>query len=160
MVNVELVAKYFLLKDTEHNLFDMNIVTCNNENFYEENLRLNIYLFLSQVVYLAKYNRMLFYGDFHVCDNGPVILESIKLFQTLNGEENFNSLSDKDKNFLDKIYKSLENATYEELTNIIHEDPEWLCLKELTYNVPVMDLKKHINEYKRRYKGLIAALNI
>lgn len=47
MVNVELVAKYFLLKDTEHNLFDMNIVICNNENFYEENLRLNIYLFLS-----------------------------------------------------------------------------------------------------------------
>lgn len=55
---------------------------------------------------------------------------------------------------------SLENATYEELTNIIHEDPEWLCLKELTYNAPVMDLEKHIDEYKKRYKGLIAALNI
>lgn len=160
MVNVELVAKYFLLKDTEHNLFDMNIVTCNNENFYEENVRLNIYLFLSQVVYLAKYNRVLFYGDFRAYDNGPVILDIMKIFPVLKSKENFNSLSDKDKNFLDKIYKSLENATYEELTNIIHEDPEWLRLKELTYNVPVMDLKKHINEYKKRYKGLIAALNI
>lgn len=160
MVNVELVAKYFLLKDTEHNLFDMNIVTCNNENFYEENVRLNIYLFLSQVVYLAKYNRVLFYGDFRAYDNGPVILDIMKIFPVLKSKENFNSLSDKDKNFLDKIYKSLENATYEELTNIIHEDPEWLRLKELTNNAPVMDLKKHINEYKRRYKGLIAALNI
>ena len=160
MVDVELVAKYFLLKDTEHNLFDMNIVTCNNENFYEENVRLNIYLSLSQVVYLAKYNRVLFYGDFRAYDNGPVILDIMKILPVLKSKENFNSLSDKDKNFLDKIYKSLENATYEELTNIIHEDPEWLRLKELTNNAPVMDLKKHINEYKRRYKGLIAALNI
>ncbi len=62
--------------------------------------------------------------------------------------------------FLDKIYSSLENATYEELIEITHEDPEWMSLKDLTYDAPVMNLEKHIDEYKKRYKGLIEALNI
>ena len=144
MINAELVAKYFLSKDNERKLFNMNVVTYNNRNFYEGNARLNKYLFLSQVAY----------------DNGPVILDIMKTFPVLKSEENFSSISDKDKIFLDKIYESLENATYEELIDITHEDPEWLCLKELTHNAPVMDLEKHIDEYKKRYKGLIEALNI
>ena len=160
MINAELVAKYFLSKDNERKLFNMNVVTYNNRNFYEGNARLNKYLFLSQVVYLAKYNKRLFNDDFRAYDNGPVILDIMKPFPVLKSEENFNSISDKDKIFLDKIYESLENATYEELIDITHEDPEWLYLKELTYNAPVMDLEKHIDEYKKRYKGLIEALNI
>ncbi|HBP12685.1 MAG TPA: hypothetical protein DD613_01300 [Firmicutes bacterium] len=160
MINAELVAKYFLSKDNERKLFNMNVVTYNNRNFYEGNARLNKYLFLSQVVYLAKYNKRLFNDDFRAYDNGPVILDIMKTFPVLKNEENFSSISDKDKIFLDKIYESLENATYEELIDITHEDPEWLCLKELTYNAPVMDLEKHIDEYKKRYKGLIEALNI
>ena len=50
MINAELVAKYFLSKDNERKLFNMNVVTYNNRNFYEGNARLNKYLFLSQVV--------------------------------------------------------------------------------------------------------------
>ena len=64
MINAELVAKYFLSKDNERKLFNMNVVTYNNRNFYEGNARLNKYLFLSQVVYLAKYNKRLFNDDF------------------------------------------------------------------------------------------------
>ena len=69
MINAELVAKYFLSKDNERKLFNMNVVTYNNRNFYEGNARLNKYLFLSQVVYLAKYNKRLFNDDFRAYDN-------------------------------------------------------------------------------------------
>ena len=58
MINAELVAKYFLSKDNERKLFNMNVVTYNNRNFYEGNARLNKYLFLSQNVnsyYCDKY---------------------------------------------------------------------------------------------------------
>ena len=62
------------------------------------------------------------------------------------------------KIFLDKIYDSLKNATYEELIDITHEDPEWLRLSKETFNAPIMNLEQYIEEYKQRYKGLIAAL--
>ena len=64
------------------------------------------------------------------------------------------------KDFLDKIYLSLENATYEELIEITHEDPEWIRLSKDTYNAPVMKIEDNIEEYKKRYKGLIEALKL
>lgn len=54
----------------------------------------------------------------------------------------------------------LENATYEELILITHEDPEWQKLSEDTYNAPVINLEENVDEYKKRYKGLIEALKI
>ena len=64
------------------------------------------------------------------------------------------------KSFLDKIYEALENATYEELIEITHEDPEWIRLSQDVYNAPIMNLEKNIDIYKERYKGLIEALKI
>jgi hypothetical protein len=69
-------------------------------------------------------------------------------------------ISEKERIFLDKIYYALEQATYDDLIEITHEDPEWIELSKNTYNAPVMDLEKHIAEYKIRYKGIIEALNI
>ena len=54
------VAKYYLSKDPEKKLFNYNIVAKNDRKFYEGNARLNKYLFLTQVVYLAKYEKKLF----------------------------------------------------------------------------------------------------
>jgi len=65
-------------------------------------------------------------------------------------------LDDKTKDFLDKIYFSLENASLEELIEIIHEDPEWIELSGFTSDRPVMN----IGVYKKRYKGIIEALKI
>ena len=160
MLSAKLVAKYFLSKDPNRRLFNKNIVSYNDRNFYEGNARLNKYLFLSQVVYLAKNNKRLIEDDFCAYDNGPVVEEIMKTFPLLNVDDNFENINAKDKEFLDKIYFSLENATYEELIEITHEDPEWIRLKGITYNAPVMNLEKNIEEYKKRYKGLIEALNI
>ena len=87
---------------------------------------MNKYLFLAQVVYLAKYDKCLFKDDFKAYVNGPVI----------------------------------ENATYEELIEITHEDPEWIRLNDNTWNVPIMNIENNKEEYKKRYKGLIEALKL
>ena len=55
---------------------------------------------------------------------------------------------------------ALENATYDELIEITHEDPEWIKLSNNTYNAPIMNLEDNIKEYKHRYKGLIEALKL
>lgn len=160
MIKAELIAKYFLSKDPKRKLFNMKVVKYNDRNFYEGNVRLNKYLFLSQVVYLAKYNKKLFKDNFCAYENGPVIVEIMKSFPVLKNDESFEKITEADKAFLDKIYYSLENATYEELIDITHEDPEWLRLQNLTYKAPIMNIEKHIDEYKKRYKGLIEALDI
>ncbi len=142
MLKAEVVAKYFLNKDSKNILF--------NEN----NNRLNKYLFLTQVVYLACYNKKLISDDFLADNDGPVVKENI----IVNKEKVI--IPSDIKKFLNKIYESLENATDKELIEIIHEDPVWLKLSSNTFNTPIMDLEKNIKEYKQRYKGLIQALKL
>ena len=120
---------------------------------------MNKYLFLAQVVYLAKYDKCLFKDDFKAYVNGPVIEDIMSSYQRLTGEKN-NEIPKEVKEFLDKIYLSLENATYEELIEITHEDPEWIRLKDNTWNAPIMNIENNKEEYKKRYKGLIEALKL
>lgn len=154
------VAKYFLSKDPDKVLFNKKIVTYNGRKFYEGNARLNKYLFLTQVVYMAKYGRKLFDDNFLAYDNGPVVDEVRTNFAKLINDDYSSKLSESDKIFLDKIYHSLENASCEELIEISHEDPEWQRLSSQTYNAPIMNLDKNIEEYKERYDGIIKALRI
>ena len=60
MLTANLVANYFISKDRGRKLFTNKIVEINGVKSYEGNVRINKYLFLSQVVYLAKYNKKLF----------------------------------------------------------------------------------------------------
>ena len=153
------IAKYFLSKDSMRKIFNDKIVELNGRKFYEGNARLNKYLFLSQVVYLAKYEKRLFEDEFSAYINGPVIEDVMQSYSRINSNDNKN-IPDDIANFLDKIYISLENASFEELIEITHEDPEWIKLKHETYVAPKMKLEDSIDEYKRRYKGLIEALKI
>lgn len=154
------IAKYYLSKDSDKVLFNNKVVKLNGRKFYEGNARLNKYLFLSQVVYLAKYGICLFEDKFSAYINGPVIEEVMQSYSRINTTSNNEIIPDDILSFLDKIYMSLENASYEELIEITHEDPEWKKLKGDTYNRPIMNLEKNIEEYKKRYKGLIEALKI
>lgn len=160
MLEANVVAKYFLSKDPERKIFNNNIVVKNNRKSYEGNVRLNKYLFLAQVVYLAKYDRKLISDDFVAYDNGPVIQAIISDYPLMASRNDKVEINGDIKIFLDKIYDSLENATYEELIEITHEDPEWIRLSRDTYNAPIMNLEKNIEVYKKRYKGLIAALKL
>jgi len=160
MISASLVAKYYLSKDPERILFNNNVVIKNGRKSYEGNVRLNKYLFLSQVVYLAKYEKKLFDDNFVAYDNGPVIKEIITEYPLISSSNENVEISDDVKEFLDKIYDSLIDASYDELIEITHEDPEWIRLSKYTYNAPIMNLEKNIDEYKQRYKGLISALKI
>ena len=160
MLTAKDVALYFLSKDPERKLFNQNVVLYNNRKSYEGNIRLNKYLFLAQVVYLAKYNKRLFADDFLAYDNGPVVKDIVENYGIINNKNNEVDILPNIKDFLDKIYLSLENATYEELIEITHEDLEWIRLSKDTYNAPVMKIEDNIEEYKKRYKGLIEALKL
>lgn len=160
MLTAKEVAEYFLLKDPERKLFNHNVVSYNGRKFYEGNARINKYLFLAQVVHLAKYDSRLFSDDFVAYDNGLVVETIMTSYGRLVGRCDERNIDEVKKSFLGKIYLSLENATYEELIEITHEDPERQNLSKDTYNAPVMNLEKNIDEYKNRYKGLIEALKI
>ena len=160
MYEAKEIAKYFLSKDPNRKLFNNNIVIKNDRKFYEGNARLNKYLFLSQVVYLAKYEKKLFNDNFVAYDNGPVIKDIIDSYGILIETKDGVELKQTEKEFLDKIYIALENATYDELIEITHEDPEWIRLSKDTYNAPIMKIENNIEEYKKRYKGIIEALKI
>ena len=160
MLKAKEIAEYFLSKDPERKLFNKKVVSHNGRTSYEGNVRLNKYLFLAQVVYLAKYDHKLFSDDFVAYDNGPVVEEIVNSYGRLISSQETIELNSDVAVFLDKIYMSLENATYEELIEISHEDPEWKELSNKTYNAPIMNIEKNISEYKKRYKGLIAALKI
>lgn len=159
-LTAQVVAEYFLSKDPERKLFNKKIATYNGRKFYEGNARLNKYLFLAQVVHLAKYEKKLFNDEFCAYDNGPVVETIMTSYGRLNGNSNLDIIDEETKTFLDKIYLSLENATYDELIEITHEDPEWQKLSDNTYNAPVMNIEKNIKEYKKRYRGLIEALKL
>ena len=151
MLTAKQVAEYFLSKDPERRLFNHNVVLYNGRKFYEGNARINKYLFLAQVVHLAKYNSKLFSDDFVAYDNGPVVESIMTSYGRLTGHYD-NNIDEVEKNFLDKIYLSLENATYEELIEITHEDPEWQILSKDTYNAPVMNLEKILLNIKKDTK--------
>ena len=160
MISARSVAEYFLSKDPEGKIFNKNVVLYNGRKFYEGNARLNKYLFLSQVVYMAKYGHKLFEDDFCAYDNGPVVEEIMNSYGRLLGKVNNQILDEETRTFLDKIYISLENASYEELIDITHEDPEWQKLSSQTHDAPVMHIEDNIEKYRMRYKGLIEALKI
>lgn len=158
MLNADVIAKYYLSKDPERILFNNNVVTKNNRKFYEGNARLNKYLFLSQVVYLAKNGKKLVLDDFIAYENGPIVKSIMNEYAIITSRREKVEIPSDVKKFLDKIYDALKDASYEELIEITHEDPEWIRLSNNTYNAPVMQLENNLEEYKERYKGLIAAL--
>ncbi len=154
------VAKYYLSKDPKRELFNNNIVENNGRKSYEGNIRLNKYLFLSQVVYMAKYEKKLFNDDFVAYVNGPVIKSIVNNYGQIVASNYDVKINEKDAVFLNKIYDVLKDASYEELIEISHEDPEWIRLKDDTYNAPILKLENNIEVYKKRYKGFIEAVKL
>lgn len=162
MLSAKDVAKYFLSKDKENKLFNINLIELNGRACYEGNVRLNKYLYLAQTVYLAKYGTLLFNDDFVAFDNGPVIKEIMNSYASMRGNKKDNNinLTEEVKKFLDKIYISLKDASCKELVEITHEDSAWKELSPNTYNAPVMDLLKYKNKFEKQYRGLIKVMEI
>lgn len=57
LLSAKQVASYFLSKDKDRKLFTSKVIKINDVKSYEGNVRINKYLFLAQVVHLAKYGK-------------------------------------------------------------------------------------------------------
>ena len=145
MTTAKEVAKYFLSKDVDKKLFNTNLVEYNNRKAYEGNIRLNKYLYFAQTVYLAKYGKLLFEDNFVAYDNGPVVKEIVENYPSIQANSNKTkiNLPEEIKQFLDKIYISLKDASYEELIEITHEDTAWKDVSDKTYYAPIIDVVKY-----------------
>ena len=162
MITAKEVAKYFLSKDNDKKIFNTNLVEFHNRKAYEGNIRLNKYLYFAQTVYLAKYGKLLFDDDFVAYDNGPVIKEIVENYPSMQANSNKEKiiLPEEIKQFLDKIYLSLKDATCEELIEITHEDTAWKEVSDRTYYAPVINLEKYKTKFEKQYRGLIKVMEI
>ncbi len=161
MLEAKEIAKYFVSKDKDKELFNTNVIVLNGRNCYEGNVRLNKYLFFAQTVYLAKYGELLFHENILAYDNGPIVKEVLEKYAVIQGSKDNNILLDeKVKNFLDKIYDALKQATCQELVEISHEDSAWKELSNDTFHAPIIDIMKYQEKYKKQYKGLIKVMGI
>lgn len=163
MITAKDVAKYFLSKDKDKKLFNTNLIEYNDRKSYEGNIRLNKYLYFAQTVYLAKFGKLLFDDHFVAYDNGPVVKEIVENYPSMQAKTYDNeveNLPEDIKDFLDKIYESLKNATYQELIEITHEDTAWKEKSDKTYFALVMDLEKYKEKFKKQYREIIKVMSI
>ena len=66
------IAKWFLSKDVDKTLFNKELTSKNVITFYEENVRLNKFLFFVQNIHSAKYG---INERFYEYDDGAVVEE-------------------------------------------------------------------------------------
>ena len=159
MIRARDVAKYFLIKDKDHRLFSKNLVEKNGRKFYEGNARLNKYLHMAQNLYIAKMGEKLFEDDLYAYDNGAVVTDVQENFAILLSRESEPQLEESIRDFLDRVYLILENASLDELIELSHEDAEWES-KHLFYSKreQKMNSLARIDEYKEQYGDVLKVM--
>ena len=150
------VARYFLSKDSNRNVFTKDLTEKNGRRFYAGNARLNKYLHMAQNFYIAKTGGKLFEDDLYAYDNGAVALNVQENYAVLQSRKDIPTLEPDAKEFLDRIYKLLENATLDELIELSHEDSEWNAKhKYYSKERQQMDSLAHAEEYKEQYHDVL-----
>lgn len=150
------IAEYFLSKDPERKLFTKDLVEKNGRIFYAGNARLNKYLHMSQNVYIAKTGGKLFEEDLYAYDNGAVVVNVQESYGILWNRKSVPQFNQDICEFLDKIYKILQNAPIEELIEISHEDSEWIQKHDRHLkNEQRMDSLSHTKEYQIQYADVL-----
>lgn len=151
------IAKYFINKDTEKELFNKTLIAKNGRCFYEGNARLNKFLHLAQNIYLAKTGTLLFEDELYAYDNGAVIPEIQEHYAVLLSKAPFKvNLPDDKRDFLDRFFVAFKNADIDELIDLSHEDSEW---EEHHGSYRMQDQKMDTlskeAEYKEQYADII-----
>lgn len=153
------VAKYFLSLDPGREVFTTKRVKNRNCTFYEGNARLNKLLHIAQNVYIAKKGKLLFSTPFFAYKNGAVVRPVVNNYSNLlNGNEDV-ALSEENKVFLKKIYKSCRNADIDELIALSHEDPAWIDNPPVNKKSQKMNSMDYADIYKEQYADFIRILD-
>ncbi len=126
MEKVEDIAKYILSLDKNSDIFVNKLTTLQGRDCYEGNVRLNKYLHIMQMVYIAMTGNKLFNEDMYAFDNGVVVNSVMNNYSYLKSTKGFNNISDSNiKSFINKMFNILKYAPLENLIEISHQDEEW-----------------------------------
>lgn len=159
MIRARDVALYFLNKDKDQTLFTKKLVEKNGRTFYDGNARLNKYVHMAQNLYIAKTGEKLFEDDLYAYDNGAVAVDVQENYAVLLNRKSELQLEAGIRDFLDRVYVILENASLDELIELSHEDAEWES-KHLFYSKceQKMDSLARIDEYKEQYRDVLRVM--
>ncbi len=126
MEKVENIAKYILYLDTNNDIFINKLINLQGRDCYEGNVRLNKYLHIMQMVYLAMTNKKLFDEAMYAFDNGVVVNSVMNNYAYLKSNKDSYKISDLDvKTYIEKMFNILKYAPLEDLIEISHQDEEW-----------------------------------
>ena len=155
------IAKYFLAKDIDRNIFNLYLIERNGRKFYEGNAKLNKLLHLSQNIYLAINEKLLFSDDLYAYENGAVVPSVIENYARMQKsyieKPNFDEQTNR---FLDKIFYLFKDVDIDELIALSHEDDEWAeKSKNYSKSLQRMDSLSRANEYKKQYADGIMIMN-
>lgn len=158
------IARFFFSLDEDEKLFPLDkMVSINNRDMYEGNIRVNKFLHLSQNAYIAKYGKKLFSNDLYAYDNGGIVRDVQLNYQVLkhldNSKGNDFGIDEETRLFLRKIFYILQNAPIEELIKISHEDDEWVECNQLPHGRQMMNPFHYADKYRTQYEDVVRLLD-
>ena len=148
------VAKYFLDKDPERQVFNRNRLDRNGRTFYEGNAMINKYLHLSQVLHVARFGEPLISDVFYAYVNGAVVEEVQQKFNSVlyNPAVYGVSFDEQTNDFLDRVHYMLAGTSVDDLIELSHEDDEWVDKSRNPKKLDQqMDFMLHADIYKEQY---------
>lgn len=161
MEKVENIAKYLLSLDKKNDVFTNNIIDINNHTSYEGNVRLNKYLHIIQMVYIAINGNKLFDEKMYAYENGVVVEEVMNNYKYLFNHKNEYQFNCSDTSlFVRKLFNVLKNAPLEDLIEISHQDEEWKK-KHIFFEKEkqIIDPNSQVAKYKKLCADFIYLLN-
>lgn len=154
MEKVENISKYILSLDKNGDVFTNDLITLNGRNCYKGNVRLNKYLHIMQMVYIAMNDEKLFSEDMYAYDNGVVVNSVMNNYNHLKSLKNCECISDINvKKYLDKMFEILKYASLNDLIEISHQDEEWIKKHNYYHK---KDQLMDIDSQKENYKIMCA----
>ncbi len=144
------VALYTLSLDVKGEIFDTERLVQYNgtKQAYEGNIRLNKMLWMSQILYLAKYGERMFVDDMEALPNGPTIRAVLEDYRNLLWEKRDpGTLNTRQMNMAFFTYTTMKKAPIKALIDVSHQEESW---KE-AYNNPALNKIIPIFDYKNTY---------
>ena len=127
MEKVEDIAKYILSLDENNDIFINNLIKLNGHDCYEGNVRLNKYLHIMQMVYIALTGNKLFREEMYAFDNGVVVNTVMNNYNYLKNTKNSYNLTDtKVRDYLKRMFDILRYAPLPDLIEIFYQKKDQL----------------------------------
>lgn len=161
MEKVEDIAKYILSLDKNNDIFVNKLLTLHGRNCYEDNVRLNKYLHIMQMVYFAMTDNKLFNEDMYAFDNGVVVNMVMNDYSYLKSNKETYNITDKSvKLYIEKMFNILKYAPLKDLIEISHQDEEWKKKHNFYQKKEqLMDVDSQKENYKIMCADFIEMLN-